>query len=91
MLEIKNLTKYFYDYDREPFLALKDVSLTVDKGDIVCIVGPSEKHKVLCCKPSLDFTLGSYNCWRIMCWVCRVSKTKLRVFISGCAAKYVKV
>ena len=40
LLEIKNLKKSFGDNE-----VLKDISLTVDKGEVLCIIGPSGSGK----------------------------------------------
>ncbi len=45
MLEVKNLTKQYYDREKGFFNAIKDVSFNVEKGEIVCIVGQSGSGK----------------------------------------------
>ncbi len=45
LLEAKNISK-MYDLDtKNPFFAIKDISLTVNKGDFICIMGPSGSGK----------------------------------------------
>ncbi|MEI8143714.1 MAG: amino acid ABC transporter ATP-binding protein [Candidatus Berkelbacteria bacterium] len=68
ILEVKNLTKTFYSGNRH--IALSDVSFTLDKGEVVCLVGPSGSGKstLLRCLAGLEeadkgeiVLLGEYN------------------------------
>ena len=45
MIEIKNLNKHFKDLH-----ALKDINLTINDGDIVCLIGPSGSGKSTLCR-----------------------------------------
>jgi putative ABC transport system ATP-binding protein len=45
MLELRNVTKDFISSKKEDVAALYDISLTVDKGDFLSIVGPSGSGK----------------------------------------------
>ena len=40
LLEMKNIKKSFNDNE-----VLKDISLTVEKGEVLCIIGPSGSGK----------------------------------------------
>lgn len=40
-IEIENVSKKFKDYDGKEFYALKDVSLDVNKGEILALIGPN--------------------------------------------------
>lgn len=45
LLEAKNISK-IYDLDtKNPFTAMKDISLTVYEGDFICVMGPSGSGK----------------------------------------------
>lgn len=45
MLELRNVYKEFHHKKKGPVTALRDVSLTVSKGDFVSVVGPSGSGK----------------------------------------------
>lgn len=45
LLEAKNIYKIYNLGSKNPFTALKDVSLTVNEGDFICIMGPSGSGK----------------------------------------------
>ena len=45
MIEVKNLNKYFGQLH-----ALKDINLTVNNGEIVCLIGPSGSGKSTLCR-----------------------------------------
>lgn len=44
MLHIKNLSKHYYLKDKE-IVALKDLSLDVSKGEVICLLGPNGAGK----------------------------------------------
>lgn len=44
LVELQNITKS-YPTDEEPYLALSNINLTINKGDFVAIVGPSGSGK----------------------------------------------
>jgi len=56
MLEIQKLTKHYYNSENKSFIAIKDISFDIKKGEIVCIVGPSGSGKstILKCVTGLD-------------------------------------
>lgn len=56
MLEVQKLTKQYYNRENKSFIAIKDISFDVKKGEIVCIVGPSGSGKstILKCITGLD-------------------------------------
>ena len=39
-IDIKNVSKSFVTKDKD-FMALKDVNLHVDDGELICLLGPS--------------------------------------------------
>ncbi len=56
MLQVQKLTKQYYNRENKSFVAIKDISFDVKKGEIVCIVGPSGSGKstLLKCITGLD-------------------------------------
>lgn len=57
ILQVKNLKKYFMN---DSLKAVDDVSLTVNKGDVICIIGPSGSGKstLLRCMNLLETPTG---------------------------------
>lgn len=45
MIEVKNLNKHF-----DNLHALKDINLTIEDGDIICLIGPSGSGKSTLCR-----------------------------------------
>jgi len=59
MLEVSNLKKQYKDYGKH-FVAIKDISFTVKKGEILCIVGlsGSGKSTILRCITGIEKNYG---------------------------------
>ena len=45
ILEAKNITKIYGNQTKNPVTALKDITLTINEGEFVCIMGPSGSGK----------------------------------------------
>lgn len=48
MLEIKHITKVFYPGTVNEKTALEDVSLTVNDGDVICVIGSTAAGRARC-------------------------------------------
>ena len=55
-IDIKNVSKSFITKDKD-FMALKDVNLHVDDGELICLLGPFRQEGRNCC-----------NTWAFRLW-----------------------
>ena len=66
MLEIQNVTKVFFPGTVNEKVALENINLHVEKGDVVCVIGSNGSGKLFC----LGFVSTSLLAWHVSAHGC---------------------
>ena len=65
VIELNSVTKIFTESESEPVIAVDDITLTINKGEIFSLVGPDGA--------------GKTTSIRLMCGVLPLTKGKIRI------------